>query len=137
MKHHKLLLFFFLLATLLCAACNTIERDVYRTLVAIGHTYDATMQALAEAHAAGTIPTAQYAEAKRLAYICHGAFHTARIALEEYVAAGEMEGTPQCTSERERLMATITALTLRVTEFTEYARSIRQGLQQTKEPPTS
>ena len=118
------------LALLLCVACNDgeVERNAYNTLVIAGHTYDATMSATADAYGRGIISAEQYDRAKAVARIYYGAYQTARIALEEYVAADV-----HSDSDRERLMSTLTALALRLAELTEYARQIGVGVHNVRE----
>lgn len=101
------------------------EQTAYKSLVAAGTTYDATMRALAEAHHKGVISDAQWEKATSIAHVYYGLFHSARIALEEYVR--QPEG--QTAAQREKIQGVLTAMALRLTELVSYAREIGDGVQ--------
>lgn len=101
---------------------QTFESNAYKSLVAAGTTYDATMRALAEAHHKGKIPDAQWENAKAIAHVYYGLFHSARVMLEEYVGQG------QTAAQRERIQGTMTAMALRLAELLDYAREIGVGV---------
>jgi hypothetical protein len=116
---------FLVLSVLLLAACSDFENNAYNTLVIAGETYDATMSALADAHAGGTLDDAQYAKAKAVARIYRGAFQSARIALEEYVAS------PGDT-QRDRVTQMLVAMTGRLSELLDCARGMGVGIHDLK-----
>lgn len=116
-------LIFFLVCVVVLAGCNNFERNAYNSLVVAGESYDAVMRSIAEAHADGFLDKSQYDSAKAIARIYRGAFHAARVALEEYIA-NPLE------SERLRVHTTLRAMTERLGELLEYAREIGVGVQQ-------
>ncbi|MFI3270575.1 MAG: hypothetical protein R3Y11_00495 [Pseudomonadota bacterium] len=120
--YKRFLLLAMVIMVTLCAACTEVERDSYRTLVIAANTYDATMSAVATAHADGAISTEQYEKVKVVASVYHGTFHTARLALESYVSLSE-NGTAS-TSDQETLLATLSTMTTRLAELSAYVYEI-------------
>ena len=112
-----------LLATL-CLGCKPaeFETNAYRTLVGAGAVYDVTMHSMADARSEGLITAEQYAKGKVVARNFYALYHAARIALEEYVASGR-EATDS-EAQRERILATLSSMALRLAELTDYLRQI-------------
>lgn len=105
---------------------GSFESDAYKALVVAGTSYDATMSALADAHGKQLISDGQWSTAKDVARVYYGLFHTARIGLAEYV---RLPPEKRSASAREKVQATIAAMTLRLAELLSYARSIGVGVQ--------
>lgn len=110
-----------LVMTLFCTACTEVAKTSYNTLLLAGHTYDGAMQALADAENQELITTEQYENAKDIAEVYYAAFHSARVALESYVAITD---SADSTDAEALLLSTIATMTLRLTELTTYATSI-------------
>lgn len=109
------------LLVMVCQGCKQgdFATTAYRSMVAAGSVYDVTMRALADARSEGIITTEQYARGKDCGRVFYALYHTARIGLEEYVAHGNAS-----SAQRERILATLSAMALRLTELTEYVRQI-------------
>lgn len=72
---------------LACMACQEEDwtRATYKTLASAGITYDAVMRASADAYKAGQLADATRANIEAYGEKFYGAYHLARVALEEYV----------------------------------------------------
>ena len=85
-----------ILAVLLClslavAACDTFEKNAYRSMYTIGTTYDALMESAADLYGQGLITDEQKAEIIKLANIFYVSYQSAVDAFDVYLKLKDKE----------------------------------------------